>query len=63
MLIAALAKEFFLSKETVMEIIKENADMIRDIRKALNELNFSAQVFISKYPHINWDAPQLEQYV
>lgn len=62
LLVAALAKEFFLSKDTVMEIIKDNSSCIKEIRKELAAKGFDHSVFINKYPHINWAVPQMVHY-
>ena len=62
MLIRALGVEFFISIDTVKEVIADNADLVKQFRRSLNEKGFTKDLFESKYPHMNWETPLLEYY-
>ena len=59
LLVRAIAKEFFLSPETVKEIITDNDDFFKKTREG----NHSPAILKEKYPHINWETPLLENYI
>lgn len=54
----AIATDFFLSQRTVINILDDNDDMIRMIRKNLPD----RKELEKKWPQYNWDKPELHDY-